>query len=69
MEDLKSELAEERDKAIWMEEALLEAKKECMDPFVVPALMEAFVLVSSTTKRLLDSADLEEGPPAKRLRQ
>lgn len=47
MEEL---LRSERERRIKAEHALSDVEKECSEPFVVPALLQAFVSISKMTQ-------------------
>lgn len=52
---MEEELLKERQRRILAEEALEDVRRECRAPFIVPALMEAFIHVSRTTTVLMQS--------------
>ena len=52
---VERELREERMQRIRAEEALKDIQRECRAPFVVPALFEAFLMISNVTSRAMDA--------------
>jgi hypothetical protein len=50
--ELKVLLEEEKQKRRAAERLLEEVKRECKEPFVVPALLEAFSLLSQTSHKI-----------------
>jgi hypothetical protein len=53
LDDLTAELAEERRKRKEAEQFVESIRQECRAPFVVPALIDAFMLVSDVSEELL----------------
>jgi hypothetical protein len=51
---VERELQTERKKRMEAEETLKDVERECREPFVVPALLEAFVSISKLTTQSLD---------------
>jgi len=52
---VERELREERMQRIRAEDALKDIQRECREPFVVPALFEAFLLISNVTSQAMDT--------------
>ncbi|PPQ73142.1 hypothetical protein CVT24_009135 [Panaeolus cyanescens] len=53
---MEEELLKERQRRVLAEETLEDVRRECRAPFIVPALMEAFIHVSRTTTVVLQNA-------------
>ncbi|KAG5645396.1 hypothetical protein DXG03_006349 [Asterophora parasitica] len=53
---MQAELAEEKRKKAEVETALDDIKRECKEPFVVPAMIEAFYMISKITTQAMDLA-------------
>ncbi|KAF9002553.1 hypothetical protein BDQ17DRAFT_1425873 [Cyathus striatus] len=56
IQTLKTQLDEERRLRMEAEQALKDVRRECMEPFIVPALFDAFLSVSKLTTKLLGRA-------------
>ena len=50
---VEQELGEERMQRIRAEDALKDIRRECREPFVVPALFEAFLMISNVTSQAM----------------
>jgi len=48
------ELKEERERRAVAEETLKDIERECREPFVVPALLDAFITISKITSQAMD---------------
>ncbi|KAF5373910.1 hypothetical protein D9758_000863 [Tetrapyrgos nigripes] len=59
LEYLEKELCRERIKRIEAESLLEDVEKECREPFVVPALMEAFLMVRDVGTSVLDGMKVD----------
>ncbi|KAJ6618193.1 hypothetical protein B0H10DRAFT_1268193 [Mycena sp. CBHHK59/15] len=55
LELLQNELTTERQKREEAEESIKEIARECREPFVVPALMDAFITISKLTTHVLEA--------------
>lgn len=51
---VEQELKEERKKRVLAEETLKDIERECREPFVVPALFEAFLMISNVTSQAME---------------
>jgi hypothetical protein len=49
------QLQEERRRRIEAEKVMMDVERECREPFVVPALLEAFVKLSRLTSDALET--------------
>ncbi|PFH49480.1 hypothetical protein AMATHDRAFT_147617 [Amanita thiersii Skay4041] len=56
VEELERELGIERKRREEVECMLEDVERECRAPFVVPALLEAFKVVSGVTSKVLDES-------------
>lgn len=54
LEMVESELRAERKRREEAEAALNDIERECREPFIVPALFEAFVSISRITSQAMD---------------
>ncbi|KAF8066600.1 hypothetical protein FPV67DRAFT_1495648 [Lyophyllum atratum] len=59
LREVEAELMEERKLRSQAEAALEDVKRECREPFVVPALFEAFFMISKATTQAMDSVSSE----------
>ncbi|CAA7270427.1 unnamed protein product [Cyclocybe aegerita] len=56
MMELERELKEEREKRQLAEDAIMDIRRECREPFVVPSLVDAYLQISKLTSRALKAA-------------
>lgn len=56
LEMVEQELREERKQRIQAVQALKDIRQECREPFVVPALLEAFLMISDVTSQAMSTA-------------
>lgn len=54
IQQLESELRSERAKRRKLEDMVEDIRRECREPFVVPALLDAFVEISKLTNEALE---------------
>jgi len=59
LQEVEAELMAERRLRIQTEAALVDVQRECREPFVVPALFEAFFMISKVTTQVMDSLGSE----------
>lgn len=50
---MENEIAAERRRRIEIEDTLRDVERECREPFVVPALLDAFAVISKLTSKAL----------------
>ncbi|GLB40897.1 hypothetical protein LshimejAT787_0901120 [Lyophyllum shimeji] len=55
LQEVEAKLIEERNLRMQAEAALADVQRECKEPFVVPALFEAFAMISKATTQVVDS--------------
>ena len=58
---IELELESERHRRQTAEEALMDVRRECKEPFVVPALLDAFIRISQLTTEALGSGESKTG--------
>ena len=52
---VEQELREEKRRRMEAEAALEDIKRECREPFIVPALLDAFITISKVTSQVMDN--------------
>lgn len=60
LEKIESELASERRRRVEAEQSLDDIQRECREPFVVPALLDAFITISKLTTRVMDEPVVQD---------
>jgi hypothetical protein len=51
---VEQDLKEERRRRMYAEATLKDVERECREPFVVPALLDAFITISKITSQAVD---------------
>jgi hypothetical protein len=54
LQEVEQELAQEKRRRMDAEATLKDIERECRDPFVVPALLDAFIAISKLTSQVMD---------------